>query len=220
MAAPRTAVALDVVSDIFMNAKLEQEEITREAGPSSRNSVCTKICRCGTSTTFGIASVRRSPARLGNYRDAGKHPVFQAADFVRYMKRGYVAENVVVREAGNFDMKRMRKGYRSAVRSYREHGANRRKKASDTQSVPGLFIQKKKTDQTHMLLGVRTFDMFHPDRYALSVLATLLGGGMSSRLFIEVRERRGLAYSVLTSVEAYRDAGISRLNVRRRTWES
>ena len=81
------------------------------------------------------------------------------------------------------------------------------KKVSDKQSSPSLFIQKKKTDQTHMLLGVRAFDMFHPDRYALAVLATILGSGMSSRLFIQVRERRGLAYNVHTSVEAYRDAG-------------
>ena len=123
------------------------------------------------------------------------------------MKRGYVAENVVVGVAGKFGVKQMRKDIEARF-AHIGHGAKPAcKKASDTQSVPGLFIQKKKTDQTHMLLGVRTFDMFHPDRYALSVLATLLGGGMSSRLFIEVRERRGLAYSVHTSVEAYRDAG-------------
>lgn len=58
-----------------------------------------------------------------------------------------------------------------------------------------------------MLLGVRTYNMTHKDRYVLAVIATLLGGGMSSRLFMAVRERRGLAYSVHTSGENYHDAG-------------
>lgn len=58
-----------------------------------------------------------------------------------------------------------------------------------------------------MLLGVRAYDMCHPDRYVLSVLATILGGGMSSRLFMAVRERRGLAYSVHTGIEGYHETG-------------
>ncbi|MGB3073664.1 MAG: insulinase family protein, partial [Candidatus Moraniibacteriota bacterium] len=81
------------------------------------------------------------------------------------------------------------------------------KKLKDQQSKPGVFIQNKKTDQTHLLLGVRTYPMGHPDRYALSVLATVLGGGMSSRLFLSVRERRGLAYRVTTSSDSYHDVG-------------
>lgn len=208
VAAPHAAVALDVVSDIFMNAKLEQEEITRESGTIVQE----------------LSMYEDMPMRhindLFESHLYGDHPLgweiigtrenirsFKRADFVRYMKRGYVAENVVVGVAGNFDMKRMRKDIESRF-GHIENGVKPAcKKAADTQSAPGLFIQKKKTDQTHMLLGVRAFDMFHPDRYVLSVLATLLGGGMSSRLFIEVRERRGLAYSVHTSVEAYRDAG-------------
>ncbi|MBP7811251.1 MAG: insulinase family protein [Candidatus Moranbacteria bacterium] len=208
VAAPHAAVALDVVSDIFMNAKLEQEEITRESGTIVQE----------------LSMYEDMPMRhindLFESHIYGDHPLgweiigtreniraFKRADFVRYMKRGYVAENVVVGVAGKFDMKQMRKDIESRF-AHIGHGVKPVcKKAADKQSAPGLFIQKKKTDQTHMLLGVRAFDMFHPDRYALSVLATLLGGGMSSRLFIEVRNRRGLAYSVHTSVEAYRDAG-------------
>ena len=67
--------------------------------------------------------------------------------------------------------------------------------------------RKKKTDQTHFLLGVRGYDMYHPDRFALGILSVILGGGMSSRLFIEVRERRGLAYRVRTETESFHDAG-------------
>ena len=58
-----------------------------------------------------------------------------------------------------------------------------------------------------MALGVRGYNLFHPDRYALGILATILGGGMSSRLFIQVRERRGLAYYVHSVAEHYADVG-------------
>ena len=64
-----------------------------------------------------------------------------------------------------------------------------------------------KSDQAHLILGVRSYPIDHPDRYALQVLATVLGGGMSSRLFLEVRERRGLAYYVHGVNNSYTDAG-------------
>src|SRR5439155_11308935 len=54
----------------------------------------------------------------------------------------------------------------------------------------------KQSDQAHVILGVPSYPLDHPDRYALQLVATVLGGGMSSRLFTEVRERRGLAYYV------------------------
>jgi predicted Zn-dependent peptidase len=65
----------------------------------------------------------------------------------------------------------------------------------------------KQSDQAHVCLGVHSFPLDHPDRYALQLLATVLGGGMSSRLFSEVRERRGLAYYVYGLNHSYTDAG-------------
>jgi predicted Zn-dependent peptidase len=65
----------------------------------------------------------------------------------------------------------------------------------------------KQSDQAHVCLGVHSFPLDHPDRYALQLLATALGGGMSSRLFTEVRERRGLAYYVYGLNHSYTDAG-------------
>src|SRR5437588_1210851 len=63
------------------------------------------------------------------------------------------------------------------------------------------------SDQAHVCLGVRSYPLEHPDRYVLQLLATVLGGGMSSRLFSEVRERRGLAYYVFGLNHSYTDAG-------------
>jgi len=68
-------------------------------------------------------------------------------------------------------------------------------------------IHTKASDQAHLRLGVHSYPLDHPDRYALALLATVLGGGMSSRLFSEVRERRGLAYYIFGHNQGYTDVG-------------
>jgi predicted Zn-dependent peptidase len=68
-------------------------------------------------------------------------------------------------------------------------------------------VHTKQSDQAHLVLGVPSYPLEHPDRYALQMVATVLGGGMSSRLFTEVRERRGLAYYVFGTNHSYTDAG-------------
>jgi predicted Zn-dependent peptidase len=72
---------------------------------------------------------------------------------------------------------------------------------------PRVHVHTKASDQAHLCLGVRGYPLQHPDRYPLQLLTTVLGGGMSSRLFLEVRERRGLAYYVFGHNSAYTDAG-------------
>ena len=68
-------------------------------------------------------------------------------------------------------------------------------------------LKTKESDQAHLILGAPSLPLDHPDRYALSMVATVLGGGMSSRLFTEVRERRGLGYYVFGVNHSYTDAG-------------
>jgi predicted Zn-dependent peptidase len=68
-------------------------------------------------------------------------------------------------------------------------------------------LHTKQSDQAHVVIGARSYPHGHPDRYALQLLSTVLGGGMSSRLFTEVRERRGLAYYVFSANQSYSDAG-------------
>ena len=70
-----------------------------------------------------------------------------------------------------------------------------------------VLVHTKKSDQAHLVLGVPSRPLVDPDRYVLQLLATVLGGGMSSRLFTEVRERRGLAYYVFGTNHSYTDAG-------------
>jgi predicted Zn-dependent peptidase len=77
----------------------------------------------------------------------------------------------------------------------------------EKQTKPAGLVHYKKTDQAHLILGVRAYDRHHPDRFALGMLATILGGNMSSRLFAEVREKRGLAYYVHAETEEFHDCG-------------
>ncbi len=70
-----------------------------------------------------------------------------------------------------------------------------------------IKLHTKQSEQAHICLGVRSYPLRHPDRYALQLVSTVLGGGMSSRLFTEVRERRGLAYYVFGLNHSYTDAG-------------
>src|SRR2546425_757351 len=73
--------------------------------------------------------------------------------------------------------------------------------------VPKILIRNKEVEQSHLCLGASSYPQNHDDRYSSYVLNTLLGGSMSSRLFQNVREKRGLAYAVFSGLSAYRDAG-------------
>ncbi|QQR77698.1 MAG: insulinase family protein [Candidatus Moraniibacteriota bacterium] len=201
-------MALDIVSDIFLNSTLPAEEIDRERGPILQE----------------LNMYEDTPVRhVGDVFEMllyGEHPLgrdiigtreniksFKRSEFIRYLNRAYVASNVVVGIAGNFDAAWAKKIIERSFADMRTGKNPERKKITEKQKAPAVLLQSKKTDQTHFILGVRTFDFFHADRYTLAVLSTILGGGMSSRLFMAVRERRGLAYSVHTGTDAYHDAG-------------
>lgn len=79
--------------------------------------------------------------------------------------------------------------------------------ATVAQDGARVKVHHKQSDQAHLRFGVHSYPIDHPDRYALSLLGTILGGGMSSRLFTEVRERRGLAYYIFAFNQGYTDAG-------------
>ena len=206
--AKHAEMALDIVSDIFLNSTLPAEEIDRERGPILQE----------------LNMYEDTPVRhIGDVFEMllyGEHPLgwdiigtrenikgFKRADFIRYLNRAYVASNVVVGIAGNFDVAWAKERIERDFSGMRTGKNPERKRIVERQKAPAVRLQKKKTDQTHFILGVRTFDFSHEDRYVLAVLSTILGGGMSSRLFMAVRERRGLAYSVHTGTDAYHDAG-------------
>lgn len=200
--------ALDVVSDIFLNAKLEGEEIERERGTILQEiNMYEDMPQRMVGEHF--EKLLYDGYSLGREIIGSKENIksFKRGDFIKYLNRGYTSENVVVGVAGKINPKKVKKDIEKYFARIRKGKRPALKKVKERQARPQVFIRHKKTDQTHIVLGVRGYDMFHEDRFTLSVLATILGGGMSSRLFTEVRERRGLAYSVHTSFDTYHDAG-------------
>ena len=91
--------------------------------------------------------------------------------------------------------------------SWHNGGRGTFKTVTEVQSKPQIVVKHKKTEQAHFCLGFRAFSFFDKRKHALSILSTILGGGMSSRLFIQVRERRGLCYYISTGRELYHDVG-------------
>jgi predicted Zn-dependent peptidase len=132
---------------------------------------------------------------------------FTRKDFTTYLKRNYTPLNTVVCVAGSFNDKQILAKIKRDFGTLSHGNPPNPITASPEQSEPRVLIKEKKSDQSHFILGLKAYPYLHKDEYALEVLSTILGGGMSSRLFMEVREKRGLAYSVHSWTDKYPDTG-------------
>jgi predicted Zn-dependent peptidase len=129
-------------------------------------------------------------------------------DFIRYRKTHYYTENMLITVAGGVTEEEVVKLVKKYFAGLEKKGIKPKKpKTAFKQTKPKLLIQTKKTDQAHIIIGFRGYPYGDRSEYAESVLAGILGGGMSSRMFTEVREKRGLAYAVKTSDNHYMDNG-------------
>lgn len=204
----RIETSIDLLSDMLMHSKFDPTEIEKEKGVIAEE----------------INLYEDMPARkLGDiyeqllYGDtpmgwdiAGNKEVIKAVtrdDFVKYMGELYSASNLTVVVAGGIDENdtfAMIEKYFGVMKQFETIKYD---SVSDAQDKPAVLIKQKQTEQIHIALGVRTVSIQSDKRYPLSVLSAILGGGMSSRLFHEVREKRGLAYYVRSSSDEYADVG-------------
>jgi predicted Zn-dependent peptidase len=122
-----------------------------------------------------------------------------------YFKNVYTAKNLIVSAVGNLEHERVRELVEEKFGSLVQPGEPALDQAPRV--VPKILVRNKELEQSHLCLGVGSYPQNHDDRYSSYVLNTLLGGSMSSRLFQNVREKRGLAYAVFSGLSAYRDAG-------------
>ena len=128
------------------------------------------------------------------------------ADLLRtYFTNAYTAPNLIISAAGNLEHAHVRELIEQKFGSLTQTGEPYTEDAPRV--VPKTLIRNKELEQSHLCLGVSSYPQKHDDRYSSYVLNTLLGGSMSSRLFQNVREKRGLAYAVFSGLSAYRDAG-------------
>ena len=199
-------LALDVLSDIVLNPAFDPDDIEREK----------KV------VVEEIKMVEDTPDDLvhelftqGFWDD---HPLgrpilgtretvesFTSDSLRAYFTDAYAPQNLIVAAVGNLE--------HAHVRTLVEERFGHLKPGTGTMRedppvvVPKILIRNKELEQSHVCLGTNSYPQDHGDRYATYLLNTLLGGSMSSRLFQNIREKRGLAYAVFSGLSAYRDAG-------------
>ena len=200
--------ALEVLADNLLHSRFEPREIEKE-----RQVIVEELDMTEDSPAdlvgLLIDEVLWPDQPLG--RDAGGSrasvKALERPDLLEYLQGQYVPENAVLAVAGNVT-------HDAVVRSASKHLGNWARSTFGTwqpaingQTAPRVRVRQKKTEQAHVCLGLPGYGGDHPDRFALDVLNTVLGDGMSSRLFEEIRERRALAYDVHSYVERFADTG-------------
>src|SRR4051794_11315268 len=200
-------VALDVLVDMIRNSRFDSEEIDREKG------VIVEEMNMYFDTPRDFIGGVYETLLYGDQplgRDIiGTKETVRAASretFTSFIDRWYRPERTVIGVGGKIGDGLTEK-LEELLGSLDPADTGRPEPAVLSANGPAVKVHTKQSDQAHIVLGARSYPMGHPDRYALQLLATVLGGGMSSRLFTEVRERRGLAYYVFGTNSSYTDAG-------------
>ncbi|MBI4495120.1 MAG: insulinase family protein [Chloroflexi bacterium] len=200
--------AMDLLVDNLLHSKLEPEEIEKERAV----------------ITEELGMVEDSPGDLVNVlideilwpdqplgRDAGGTKESVAAitrqDIVSYMGRHYVPENTILAVAGNVTHERVVESARQLLGDWSRAPFGAWYPVVDGHEWPRVGLRSKRTEQAHVCLATPGVSSVDPDRFAADVLNCVLGEGMSSRLFLEIREHLSLAYDVHSYVQHFLDTG-------------
>lgn len=206
--ADKTDVLMDVIFDIYQNSKLDEAAIQTE-----RHVVVEEI-NMGNDDPPQIAANLFEKVLYGDqpagWTIAGEKETIlslKREQFVDYFNTHYTAQNTIVAIAGNIDPEKIKAKVSAHFENIRQGGIQAKQPVKEEQTAPQVSVHYKETDQTHFIMGFRAYSLQDDSRFALAVLASILGGGMSSRLFDEVREKRGLSYYVSAAQQPYSDTG-------------
>lgn len=200
--------ALDLLSDLFHHSRFGPKEITREKQVVLEE----------------IRMVQDDPEDLVQELHTGlvmgRHPLsrpilgqtetiarLRRQDLLDYMETHYRPEEMVLAVAGNFDRRRLERTIARTFGARRTNAPTESHKRWPADVCSGVRLQQKPLEQVHLCVGLKGIPAGHKDRYAAYVLNSVLGGSVSSRLFQEVREKRGLAYSIYSFLSGYSDGG-------------
>jgi predicted Zn-dependent peptidase len=205
-----TTKLIDVLSDMLLASLLDPEEIEREKGviveeinmyedmPARKvGDIFEEVVYQGSPLGYDIAGTKETVTS------------FNRKTFTDYMDSLYAPSNATFVLAGGLQGK----GDEYIAYLEKKFGGWKAKSTPQptpfhhNQTKPVFYAKNKKTEQVHISVGFRTFSFSDERKYALQILAAILGGGMSSRLFMQVRERRGLCYYISTGRELYSDSG-------------
>jgi predicted Zn-dependent peptidase len=198
----------DLVSDIYLNSTFPEAEMQKEKGviieeinmyedmPQRHvQDLMMKLLYGDQPAGWNIAGEKKNI--LNMKRD----------DFVTYKNQHYLPEATVLVVAGQVGEEQVMKEVDKIFGVVESGKKSQKVKVKDIQSKPEVLVNFKKTDQTHFVLAVRTYDLFDKQNVVLSVLGGILGGGMSSRLFVKLREEMGVGYYVRAYNDSYTDHG-------------
>lgn len=199
---------LDIISDIYLNQVFDPAEIDKERGVIIEEiNMYEDLPMRRVQEFFTTLLYGDQPA---GWDIAGKKEVIKKltrGNFLKYKDEHYLPQASLVVVAGNFDEKEIARKIENAFAPLKSGQKTIKIKTKEEQEKPEVLVKHKKTDQTHLVLGVRAYDLFDARKYALQVLAETLGGGMSSRLFQKIREEMGAAYHVRAETDLYTDHG-------------
>jgi predicted Zn-dependent peptidase len=208
VASPHFAIALDVLSDLLLSSRFDSKDVDKE------RQVIMEEIKMNLDTPQQRVNVLLDEILwpdqpLGREVIGYKETVSSMTreQLLDYVARRYLANNVVLSVAGNIQHEEAMAhikplfGELSAGKLVNGYAAN------DLQTEPRLRIEPKEIEQAHICLAVHGFSRSHPQRFTVDLLNTVLGGGMSSRLFLEIRERRGLAYDIHSYTEHFLNSG-------------
>jgi predicted Zn-dependent peptidase len=198
----------DVVSDIYLNSTFPEAEMEREKGviieeinmyedlPNRHvQDLMMQLLYGDTPAGWNIAGEKKNILEM------------KRADFVNYKKQHYSPEATVLVVSGAVTEKQVLAEVNKIFGKISRDKKTGKLKVKEIQKKPAVLVKFKETDQTHFVLGVRSYDLFNKKNAVLSVLGGVLGGGMSSRLFQKLREEMGVGYYVRAYNDAYTDHG-------------
>jgi len=133
---------------------------------------------------------------------------FTRADFIKYRGDHYVADATVVVVAGDFDETEIIAKIEKTFANLPQTAKGGKSAVAEAQKEPAVKVSFKETDQTHMVIGVRSFPILAPETRVLTMISGILGGGMSSRLFQKLRDEMGVGYYVSASNDPSTDHGV------------
>ena len=200
-------LAFDVLSDLVLNPQFRAEDVEKEKGvileeikmdADSPESVAHEIF----SRNFWKGHPLGKPI-LGTKESIAE---FTSESIRSYYECAYTPENIVITGAGNLEHERLVDLCAAAFEGIRRDGRLPESKAPRSHAEISLK-SKRSLEQTHMCMGVPAYPLPHEMRFACYILNAILGGGMSSRLFQNIREKQGLVYAVFSELNLYHDAG-------------
>jgi predicted Zn-dependent peptidase len=204
-------LASDLLTDIFLNSSFDAEEIERE-----RSVILQEISQAEDTPDdyvhdlFSLDFFQNHPLGRPIAGHVGTVSKFGREHFVNFFHERYHPSRVVVAAAGHFQHDKLVKELNARLGGAKQSVSALPSRVNAEllpQTKSGAFTHAKPLEQVHLCLGMPGIHQTHPQRHAGYILNTILGGGMSSRLFQEIREKRGKAYSVYSFMSTYSDTG-------------